>query len=135
MLGWKELAGKVDSASALVAGKGRTFILTDNYGQAGAINFYSKNKDLRAVSLNADYIDWFDLSSKIDNLILVQEASDTDPGREKEKPYFERIRLIGEVQDPYAREKGTRIYLLENAKVDVNKILAQKISKQKNETE
>ena len=44
MLGWKALAGKVDSASALVADKGRTFILTDNYGQAGAINFYSKNK-------------------------------------------------------------------------------------------
>lgn len=135
MLGWKELAGKVDSASALVAGKGSTFILTDNYGQAGAINFYSKNKDLRAVSLNADYIDWFDLSSKINNLILVQEVSDTDPGREKEKPFFERIRLIGEVQDPYAREKGTRVYLLENAKVDVNKILAQEISERKNEKE
>lgn len=131
MLGWKELARKVDSASALVAGKGRTFILTDNYGQAGAINFYSKNKNLRAVSLNADYIDWFDLSTKITNVILIQEDSDTDKGREREKPFFNRIRLIGEIEDPYAREKGTRIYLLENAKVDVNKILAQDISDQK----
>ena len=52
-------------------------------------------------------------------------------GQEKEKPYFERIRLIGEVEDPYAREKGTRIYLLENAKVDVNKILAQDIHDKK----
>ncbi len=132
MRGWKELAGKVDSASALVAGKGRTLILTDNYGQAGAINFYSGNKNLRAVSLNADYIDWFELSTKINHIILIQEESDTDQGREKEKPYFERIRFIGEIEDPYAREKGTRIYLLENAKVDVNKILAQDISDRKN---
>lgn len=132
MRGWKELAQKVDSASALVRGKGHTFILTDNYGQAGAINFYSKNKNLRAVSLNADYIGWFDLSTKINNLILIQEAGDTDKGREREKPFFERIRLIGEVEDPYAREKGTRIYLLENAKVDVNKILAQDISDRTN---
>ncbi len=132
MRGWKELATKVDSASALVRGKGRTFILTDNYGQAGAINFYTKNRNLRAVSLNADYIDWFDLSIKINNLILIQDATDTDKGREKEKPYFERIRLIGKIEDPYAREKGTRIYLLENAKVDVNKILAQDISDRKN---
>lgn len=131
MLGWKEMAGLVDSASALVVRKGRTLILTDNYGQAGGINFYSKNKHLRAVSLNADYIDWFELSTKINNIILIQEESDTDKGREKEKPYFERIRLIGEVEDPYAREKGTRIYLLENAKVDVNKILAQDIHDKK----
>lgn len=131
MLGWKEMADLVDRASALVAGKGRTLILTDNYGQAGAINYYSKNKSLRAVSLNADYIDWFELSTKINNIILIQEESDTDKGREKEKPYFERIRLIGEVEDPYAREKGTRIYLLENATVDVNKILAQDIHDKK----
>jgi hypothetical protein len=132
MRGWEELAGKVDSASALVAGKGRTLVLTDNYGQAGAINFYSKNKNLRAVSLKADYIDWFDLSTKINNIILVQDASDTDQGREREKPYFRQIRFIGEIEDSYAREKGTRIYLLENAKVDVNKILAQDIRDRKN---
>jgi hypothetical protein len=131
MLGWKELAREVDSASKFIQGKGRTLILTDNYGQAGAINYYSKNKNLRAVSLNADYIDWFDLSAPIDNLILVQDPHDTDKGREREKPFFETIRLIGEIKDPYAIEKGSRVYLLENAKVDINKILAQEISDRK----
>ena len=131
MLGWKELATKVDSASALVAGKGRIFILTDNYGQAGAINFYSKNKNLRAVSLNADYIDWFDLSTRIDHLVLIQDASDTDKSREREKPFFKRIRLIGEIENRFAREKGTRVYLLEGARVDINKILALDIRERK----
>ncbi|WP_373331418.1 glycosyltransferase family 39 protein [Salmonirosea aquatica] len=131
MLGWKELAHKVDSASALVEGKGRTLILTDNYGQAGAINFYSKNKNHRAVSLNADYIDWIDLSTKIDHLVLIQEASDTDKGREREKPFFEKIRYIGKIEDQFAREKGTSIYLLENARVDINKILRQEIRERK----
>jgi hypothetical protein len=56
MLGWKELALKVDSAYLKLPNKDNTLILCDNYGQAGAINFYTRQK-LRAVSFNADYIE------------------------------------------------------------------------------
>ncbi len=37
-----------------------TLVLCDNYGQAGAINYYTKT-GIKATSFNADYIDWFDL--------------------------------------------------------------------------
>jgi hypothetical protein len=44
MLGWKELALKIDSIYSTLPDHGQTLILCDNYGQAGAINYYSKNK-------------------------------------------------------------------------------------------
>ena len=56
MLGWSELAQKTDLAFDRLANKENTLVLCDNYGQAGAINYYSKHKNIGAVSLNADYI-------------------------------------------------------------------------------
>lgn len=39
MLGWKELAVKVDKAYLQINDPAQTLVLCDNYGQAGAINF------------------------------------------------------------------------------------------------
>jgi hypothetical protein len=64
-------------------------------------------------------------------VILIQEASDTDPERNKEKPYFETIERVGEITNPYAREKGTSIYVMKNAKVDINEILRKEIAEKK----
>ncbi len=61
MLGWKELAAKTDRVFTRIGDPERTLVLCDNYGQAGAINFYSK-KGIQAVSFNADYINWFKLN-------------------------------------------------------------------------
>lgn len=71
MLGWKELAEKVDLAYAKAPADEYTVIICDNYGQAGAINFYTQTKGLRAVTMNADYVNWIDLSREIKNVILV----------------------------------------------------------------
>jgi 4-amino-4-deoxy-L-arabinose transferase-like glycosyltransferase len=49
MLGWKELALKVDNIYAKLPNKENTLVLSDNYGQAGAINYYT-NQKLNAVS-------------------------------------------------------------------------------------
>jgi len=131
MQGWKELAQKVDLAMASIPDKEHTLLLCDNYGQAGAINYYSAIKNVGAVSMNADYINWFRLDNEIRNVILVQEASDTDPERNKEKPMFETIERVGQITNPYAREKGTSIYVLKNAKADINEILRKEIAERK----
>lgn len=123
MLGWKELAEKVDAEYAKIADKRHTLVLCDNYGQAGAINYYSRYKNIGAVTLHADYIDWFSLDKEIRNIILVQNSDDDDPDRNKEKPLFEVIRRTGKVETPYARERGTSIYALTGAKVSINAIL------------
>lgn len=81
--------------------------------------------------MNADYINWFPLHKKIRHVILVQEITDTDKERKRERPMFTEIQKIGEVKDPLARENGTAIYLLKNSRVDINRILEEEIKKKK----
>jgi hypothetical protein len=132
MLGWKELAAKVDSAYALITDKEHTLVFCDNYGMAGAVNYYSKYKNINAVSMNADYVDWFPPSTKeLTNLILVQERNDDDPERKKEQPLFESVKLVGKIDNVYARENGTSIYLLQNAKVPIMHYFVEDIAKVK----
>jgi hypothetical protein len=131
MVGWKELAKKVDSTYSMIADKEHTLVLCDNYGQAGAINYYSRFKNIRAVSFNADYINWIHLAKEIRNIILVQEPNDDDSARTRERPWFEKIELTGEINNPYAREEGTKIYLLQGAKININKIIEEEIEKRK----
>jgi hypothetical protein len=74
MQGWKELADIVDATFETIDDKEITIIHCDNYGQAGAINFYSKQKYTQAVSMNADYINWYPLDEmEIKNVIMVKE--------------------------------------------------------------
>lgn len=132
MIGWSDLAKKVDTVYAALPDKKNTLVLCDNYGEAGAINYYSKFKNINAVSMNADYINWIPLNKPIKNVILVQEADDNDPGRTKEKPWFDIITMTGMNDNPYSREVGTKIYLLKGAKLNINSILAQEIKKREN---
>ena len=131
MLGWKELAQKVDEAMATIPDKEHTIVLCDNYGEAGAINYYSGIKNIGAVSMKADYINWIRLDNEIQNVVLIHEANDEDPLRNKERPLFETIKKTGEITNEFAREKGTRIYILRTAKTDINKILRDEIIKNK----
>jgi hypothetical protein len=132
MQGWKEMAHLADSAYHLVSGEGKTIVHCDNYGQAGAVNYYTKVPGLRAYTMNADYINWYPLGEPgIVNTILIKDTADRDPDREREKRFFEDVRLIGQVTNRWAREKGTRVYLLRKAKVSVNEILKREIAERK----
>jgi hypothetical protein len=133
MLGWKELADKVDKAFLLLPGKEKTLVLCDNYGQAGAINYYSKTKNINALSFNADYVNWFPDTLNYTHAILVKDIGDTDKYREKEKSLFKSIILFDSIQHPFAREKGTRIYILRNETGGVNNVLAKEIFSRKGE--
>lgn len=120
MLGWKELAKIVDEVYKKIPQKENLIILCDNYGEAGAINHYSAFKNINAVSFSADYITWVNLDKQIKNVILVTSIEDDDPDRKVEKPIFERVTKINSVKNKMAREYGTSVYLLENAKIDIN---------------
>jgi len=125
MLGWKELAEKVDLAYAGIPEKEHVLIICDNYGQAGAINYYTKHKKVAAVSFNADYKYWFDLSKEITTVITVKSAHNEDPNNEEEHSLFERVTFKGKVENSYAREKGTNIHLLEKPKTSINAFIVK----------
>ena len=132
MIGWSDLAKHVDNTYSKLEDKEHTLVFCDNYGQAGAINYYSGFKNINAVSFNADYINWIPLDKEIKNIILVKEVNDNDSTRTKEKPLFDTVLLVGKNDNPYSREQGTKIFLLQGAKTGINKILAKEIEKRKN---
>lgn len=131
MIGWSGLARKVDSVYNKIEDKEHTLVFCDNYGQAGAINYYSAFKNIHAVSMNADYINWIPLEKSIKNIILVKDQPDEDPNRQREARFFETVRLVGENDNIYSREYGTKIFLLAGAQVNVNEILKQDIQSRK----
>ena len=127
MIGWSELARKVDSVYDMIPQKENTWVFCDNYGEAGAINYYSKFKNINAVSLSADYINWIEFKNEIKNVILVKDPHDDDPARVKERPLAESITLAWKNGNPYSREKGSAIYLIQGVKAKVDSIIAREI--------
>ncbi len=131
MLGWKELALKVDSIYSKIPNKEKTLILCDNYGQAGAINYYTR-QNVKAVSFNADYIDWFDLTKNYENLIRIKESNETDVELKETSPFFETSSIAGSITNKYSREFGTSIFAFIGSKIDINKRIKDEINEKKN---
>ena len=131
MLGWKELASKVDSVYLNLPNKNNTLILCDNYGQAGAINYYT-NQKLKAVSFDADYINWFDLSKKYESLIRIKEAEEANAELQETSPFFQNSILADSITNQYAREYGTAIFVFTSAKIDIRKRIKDEIDERKN---
>jgi hypothetical protein len=113
MLGWKELAFKTDSIYQTLPNKKHILVLTDNYGQAGAINFYSAHIK-NAVSFNADYATWFPDLDSLSSIILVKEK-DEEVLSPEERKHFKSVIPIGIISNEFAREYGTSISLLTGA--------------------
>jgi hypothetical protein len=111
MQGWHELADKVWQAYQALpdSTRARTLIKCDDYGQAGAINYYNRRRDMpAATSFNGSYLHWFPAAPArpYRHLLLVGEGKPDEL-----KPYFQTLRKVGEITNPYARERGETIYL------------------------
>ncbi len=130
MLGWKELARKVDSVYATLPNKDQTMILCDNYGQAGAINYYT-TQNIKADSFNADYVNWFDLSVNYENLIRIKQFSNSSTEFEQTAPFFNNSTIAGSITNKYARELGTTIFVFTGAKIDIRGRIKAEIEAEK----
>jgi len=132
MLGWKELARKLDSISSTLSDKNKIMILCDNYGQAGAINYYSAHKTTDAVSFSADYINWINTHQPIVHLIRVVEFPAEDDELQTVGPAFEQAKLLDSIANPFAREYRTKIYLFSHPLIDINKSLHEVLIEERN---
>ena len=130
MLGWSELARKVDSVYRTMPAAQNTLVLCDNYGQAGAINYYSK-LGIQAVSFNADYLNWFDLEIPYKNIIRIKNAPEVEKEFAETAPYFEKAHLVASIENQYAREYGTGIFSFIGAKLNVNERIRDEIEEEK----
>jgi hypothetical protein len=112
MIGWQEMADKSLAAYKIIPATEleNTLIICNNYGQAGALNYYNKGKMPEAYAFNTDYIYWLPYLNKIKNLLIVGKK----PGDEV-IGLFTDCKLMGVVENKYARENNTGIYLLTGA--------------------
>lgn len=132
MLGWEEMAQKVSAAYEKLDSteKKQTILFCDNYGQAGAVNFYAAKYHLpQAYSDNASFLYWLPDGIQFKNLILL-----TDDEDEMQHPFikdFSSAVLNDSIVTPYAREKGDLIITLKNGNDDFKKMFKEKIEKDK----
>lgn len=130
MIGWKELAEKTEQAYNALPEKEQIMILCDNYGQAGAINYYTRGR-LRADSFHTDYLGWFDLSKSYRHLIRIKNAGNRAEELTETMPFFESGGLTDSIANPLAREYKTDIFVFRNAKIDINERIRAEIRSEK----
>lgn len=132
MRGWREMAYITDSAVGSLREKDKVLIIANNYGQAGAINYYGTS-GVRAVSFNADYLYWFPVGKPVKHVIRIMEVEedDDDPQRMEERSLCDTLILAGEVKDTLARERGTKIWIMKNVKGDVWPLIIKEIEDHK----
>jgi len=83
------------------------------------------------VSFNADYINWFDLSKKYNNVIRVKDYSESKNELRETSPYFKNSVVVGSVTNPFARENGAVIFGFKGAKININKRVSDEIDEVK----
>jgi hypothetical protein len=128
MLGWEEMASKTAAAYNQLdsSQKKNTIIFCDNYGMAGAINYYRIKFGLpEAYSDNASFLYWIPKSLSFKNIVLIEN----DPN---EMSYdfikqFDRVEKRDSITDPYSREKGTAILLMTGAIEKFQKFFLEKL--------
>jgi hypothetical protein len=136
MLSWKEMTAKFTHAYDLLDSneKAHTLLFCDNYGQAGAVNYYGPQYHLPpAYSDNASFLYWLpDNFYEFDNMVLL-----TDDPAEMKHPFIHNFRqaiLVDSVTTPYARERGDFIILLKGPDSTFRKMFAKKIEMDKKKT-
>lgn len=123
MLGWNELAGHVVEAYNQVEDKERVLIYCENYGQAGAIELYSKDANLPQVNSFSDsYRLWIQPTTDAHTFIYVNDELGEDV-----EQLFEDIRVIGAIENPYAREFGTKVYLCRKPRESFSKLWEMRV--------
>ena len=128
MLGWEEMTQKVAKAyNSLDSNeKAHSFLFCDNYGEAGAVNYYRHKYNLpEAYSDNGSFLYWMPRNIHIDNLILI-----TDDQEEMQHPFikdFKSAVVTDSVTNIYARERGTLIIIFKGANDAMNKMFKEKI--------
>jgi hypothetical protein len=135
MLSWKEMTQKVAAAYATLDAKekSQTLLFCDNYGQAGALNYYGPQYGLPpAYSDNASFLYWMPENYPYNVLLLV-----TDDQQEMQHPFireFASAKVMDSITNPYAREYGSLILLLKAPSPGFRKAFIDKIDKKRFKT-
>jgi uncharacterized membrane protein len=130
MTGWHELAEVIDSTWHTISPNEQktTRIYAENYGQAGAIHYYNKKKQMpEPISFSDSFLFWAPDSIAGTTLIYVNNET---AGIRK---LYKEITLAGKITNPYAREHGMQVYLCRKPFNSFTKFYADKVDSLKAE--
>ncbi len=116
MLGWDELGNIMVKACDTIQDKKRLLIYCENYGQAGAVSYFGQGHGLpEVISFSDNYRLWApDTISKAQDIFMYvngELGGDVDS-------LFATIIIAGKITNPYAREKGTTVFMCRDPRVD-----------------
>jgi hypothetical protein len=130
MIGWKELADIVIQTynSLSKEEKAHCAIFTENYGEAGAIKYYTKKQGLpEPISFSDSFLFWAPDYLNITCLIYVASEN-----REISN-YFEKVTLMGRIKNKHSRESGLPVYLCKGPKNGFLQFYARKVKQLKDQ--
>lgn len=131
MLGWEELTRIADSAYKMIEDRNAAFIYCENYGQAGAITVIGKKYGLpEPVSFSESFRYWIprEFDPDITSFIYINDELGEDV-----QILFGKIRKIGRISDPDAREYGTGVWLCQEPADSFNRFWKLRLSELNNE--
>ncbi len=132
MLGWEEMTKKMAAAYQTLSAeeKKQALLFCDNYGQAGAVNYFGPKYGLpSAYSANASFLYWMPQKVEYDNIVLL-----TDDEHEMEHPFIKNFKsavLFDSVTSYYARERGNLILILKGPDASFKKFFNEKLEKER----
>ncbi len=124
MTGWDEVARLASVAynELTPAEKKNCIVYANNYGQAGALDFYGKRYHLPSpVSVADSWIFWAPDSLVADNFIITDDRLGDIPR------LFESYKEIGEVDNDCFRENGLKVFLCKKPTPLLNQFFRQRI--------
>ncbi|WP_042481206.1 glycosyltransferase family 39 protein [Solitalea canadensis] len=131
MFGWDEMAEKAAKVyhSLPPEEQKQTIIFCGNYGFAGALHHYRKQYNLPEIhSLNASFMLWMPPNPTFKTMIYIDFVRNND---EDAFHLFKSVKKMGEVTNPYAREKGTGVYLLQEPIQNIDRLVESAIKEER----
>lgn len=125
--GWLELANLAENAYLSLSRdeKKHVAIFCENYGQAGAIEFYAKNIPPIVISFSDNYLKWAPDSLNISTLVYVNY----DPT--EIRTHFDSVTEFGILTDSFAREKRLPVFICRKPNAEWQNFYCQKVAQLK----
>ena len=132
MTGWNHLGNKVVEIYTQLDTTQRKNcdIFCYHYGQAGAVMFYGKDKNIpQSISFNDNFVFWSPDSLSKENIIWVHSDLGNDINPDSLLPtIFQTAELQAIIEDKYFRENGTKIFLCRHPTADFRHYFKSRMS-------
>ncbi len=137
MLGWKELTEKAENFyhSLSYNEQQNSTIYCRNYGQAGALKYYSTDTAFRqrVICDNGTFLLWIPHELDFKNLVFVGRRM---PDKDDEVfNHFEKATIVDSVTNPLSRQFGDKIIFFQNADPVAAKLARKGLDEMRSEFE